>query len=173
MFWEGKICVRYEYKIKGHILVLLGHFEDETPLNSMQIYKFWSVIIMLIYGHLAVWKTYICIFMRFLANKRDRLLTLRRTFSTKTLKSSTTSCFSSLLNSFKIGNFVVHYILLMFTIYRNRFKSPFILKAQGQISRDSFQKVVFMWLIKHANFQLYKAYCDKVIWKNWQLTTNL
>ena len=27
---------------KRHILVNLGQFKDETPLNSMQIYSFWS-----------------------------------------------------------------------------------------------------------------------------------
>ena len=27
-------------------------------------------------------------------------------------------------------------------------------------------------VIKHANFQLYRAYSTRVIWKNWQLKAN-
>ena len=39
-----------------------------------------------------LWKIYISTFVRFIANKLGRLLTLGRIFSTQTLKSSPTSC---------------------------------------------------------------------------------
>ena len=53
------------------------------------------------WGHVTVWKIYISIFMRFIANKAnelDRLLTSGWIFSTQTLKSSQTSYVLNLLN---------------------------------------------------------------------------
>ena len=52
------------------------------------------------WDHVTVWKIYISIFMRFIANKLGRLVTLGRIFITQMLKSSPTSC---LLVSFQIG----------------------------------------------------------------------
>ena len=46
------------------------------------------------WDHVTVWKIYISIFMRFIANKLVWLLTLGRIFSMQTLKSSLTSCYS-------------------------------------------------------------------------------
>ena len=43
------------------------------------------------WGHMTVWKIYISIFLRFMADKLGRLLTLGRIFITQTLKSSRTS----------------------------------------------------------------------------------
>ena len=47
-----------------------------------------------IWGHVTVWKIYISIFMRFIANELGRLLTLGRIFITQMLKSSPTSCWN-------------------------------------------------------------------------------
>ena len=44
------------------------------------------------WGHVIVWKIYIFIFVRFIANKLGRLLTLGKIFSTHTLMSSPSSC---------------------------------------------------------------------------------
>ena len=45
------------------------------------------------WGHVFVWNIYISIFMKFVANKLGRLLTLGRIFIVETLKSSPTSCY--------------------------------------------------------------------------------
>ena len=45
------------------------------------------------WGHVTAWKIFISIFVRFIANKFGRLLTLGRIFITQTLKSSPTSWF--------------------------------------------------------------------------------
>ena len=60
------------------------------------------------WGHVTVWIIYICIFMRFIANKHGRLLTLGRKFSTQTLKSSSTSCSYMMKMSFR------HYLTSQF-----------------------------------------------------------
>ena len=54
--------------------------------------------------------------------------------------------------------------------FNTKGKSHDKLKAQGRISKKIVSKS-FVHVLKYASFQLYRAYSDKVIWKNWHLTT--
>ena len=47
-----------------------------------------------------------------------------------------------------------------------------ILKAQRQISETAVSESV-VYMIKHADFQIYMTYLNGIIWKNWQLMPNM
>ena len=60
------------------------------------------------WGHVTVWKIYVSTLTRFIANKLGRLLTLERIFRTQTLKSSATSCCTSIAFFVAILNLICY-----------------------------------------------------------------
>ena len=103
---RGAVNHIYDLHLNG--VVLLGHLTSKIHLHLQKMYqhlnrqgaelvleapKHVSLIKRPTWDHVTIWKIYISIFMRFIAKKLVRLLTLGRVSSTQTLKSSPSSCF--------------------------------------------------------------------------------
>ena len=91
---------KYTWHLNG--VVLLGHVTNKIQMHQhhsrqgadfvVEAPKHDPLIKWPTWGHMTIWKIYISIFMRFIANKFGRLLTVRRIFTMQMLKSSLTSC---------------------------------------------------------------------------------
>ena len=102
---RGALTHKYAWQLNR--VVLLAHLTNKIYLHLQKMYRHHNrqgVDIVLeapkhdpsikwpTRGHVTVWKICISIFMRLIAKKLGRLVTLGRVFITQTLKSSPTSC---------------------------------------------------------------------------------
>ena len=103
-----RAALTHKYAWHLNRVVLLGHVTNKIHIHIQKMYwhhnrqgddlmleapKHDPLIKWPTWGHVATFKIYISIFMRFIANKLGSLLTLGRIFRTQTLKSSPISCF--------------------------------------------------------------------------------
>ena len=99
---RGAVTHKYPWHLNG--VVLLGHVTNKIHISTCRRFIETTTDIVLeapkhdpsikrtTWGHVIVWKMHISIFMRFIANKLGRLLTLGRIFIAQMLKSSPSSC---------------------------------------------------------------------------------
>ena len=105
--WQGALTHKYPWHFNG--VALLGHVTNKIHISicrkciditvgkvltlcQLEAPTHGPLIKWPTWGHVTAWKIYISIFMRFIANKLGKLLTLGRIFITQIIKSSPTSC---------------------------------------------------------------------------------
>ena len=115
--WSGLALSCEKQNTYLHLKKMYEHHIRQSAAIALEAPKQESLIKWTTWGHVTVWK--ILIFMRFIANKLVRLLTLGRIFSMQSLKLSPTSStfsfsFSPSWQDFgRIGNFFANVLLLV------------------------------------------------------------